>query len=192
MSQFPVRTFLDLSIGLVLYAVIRIKQQKEDGRKTIYEIGHIDSPVMLTLGLDDTNDLRVWLIDANEEEHVTDSISNKYFLNKLVLLTLEVIPLERHFFELVIGINNEHFSKTKLHVDLGSQEMAAYMIGANLIGNENAAFALQELSQYEGTLNEGEKAQLLEYVQQRYGVLDDRRREERLPAGTTRDRSTAG
>ena len=171
----PNELSFDLSEGFSWYAVIKVNQQKLIGRKVIFEIGHLTTPLRLTIGLDESDRLRAWLIDADGKQFSTEPIPKENFFEKFVFARCEVSPppgtgVLRPAI-LVLAVGDEYSRETTLtDANLGSNEPARYTIGSNLNGEENAAFDLAELILTERIQNIEERNKLRNYVRGKYKV----------------------
>jgi hypothetical protein len=140
---------LNFSNGFTLFASITIRPQKQKGRKVIFQIAHITPPLLITLGLDNNNYLRVWLVDTQGHSFKSKPVDKKRFFQKSVFLHCSVIPGKnnRELPKLELGVD-DYVDQTEIDANLGSEENVVYSIGGNLNGKENAAFDMAALSLY--------------------------------------------
>lgn len=164
---------LDLSIGLSWYAAIKIVKQNSPGRKVIYEIAQKNTPIKLTIGLDQESGLTVWLVDADNKQFTATPINKSLFLNKFIFFEFKLWPTSDNntsLTKLILGINNVQLTETKVPASLGKNGIATYSLGSNLDGKESAVFDLAELMMYSRVLNASENLKLFWYAKSKYGV----------------------
>lgn len=157
----PGKMVLDFSKGFSLVSLIKVTEQKKEGRKVIFEIGHINSPFKITLGLDNQDNLNLWIKDVKNKNYVIGKIQKKDFFNKWVLL---VVGIEKNkdtnFADIsltsIISKDNIITLPKSIEADLGSKTPVQFVIGSNLNHNDNAAFVMDNFSIYETTFTEEE------------------------------------
>ena len=157
----PSKMKLDFSKGFSTTSLINVTEQKRRGRKVIFEIGHMTSPFKLTLGLDNQDNLNLWLKDVNDEDYVVGPIPKDEFFNKMVLVVTETQKNKKtNFAELSLTLiaskQNIITSKEINNADLGSKTPVQFVIGATLNHDENAAFIMGNLSIYSTTFTKDE------------------------------------
>ena len=162
----PGKMILDFSKGFSLVSLIEVTEQKRSGRKVIFEIGHMTSPFKLTLGLDDQDNLNLWLKDVKNKDYVMGSILKNDFFNKRVLVVTEIKKnIKTEFVEisltLIVSKNKILKLEDKINADLGSKTPVNFVIGATLDHNENAAFIMGNLSIYNTIFSKEEKEKTL-------------------------------
>lgn len=159
MSQLSVKKPLQMSFanGFTLFASITIHPQRDTGRKVIFQIALVDTPLRLTLGLDENNNLAVWLIDVKGKSFKSDTIDKKKFFQKSIYVHFSVIPgkLKEELPKLEIGVN-DCIKQKEVAADFGSDGEVIYSIGGNLAGKENAAFNMAALSLYNVVLSQAQ------------------------------------
>lgn len=161
---------LDLSKGFSFHAVIRVLEQKHKGQKVIYQVAHLFTSIKLTIGLNNEDELYIWLTDRNKRNLTSNPLPKAEFFDRFVLLSCEVIPIMKYRYLLVQRVNNEYEVKKPVVGDLNFNAGASYSIGANTQGSENAAFELGELLIYQSIQTDDEKAQLYNYVKEKWGL----------------------
>jgi hypothetical protein len=159
---------LDLTKGFSWYAVIKIGNQKRNGRKVVFEAAQTNSLVRVTLGLDTENSFCIWIRDSEGKEVSSDPLPSHLFFNKFVLLSAEVVPEGQRQVLLRAGVNNESFMSKEVELGLGAPGSARFSLGASVDEKDHAAFELAELMLYSSTQNEDEKAKLRKYVRQEF------------------------
>lgn len=160
---------LDFSKGFSWHAVIRVLSKKDADKKIIYQAAHESTPVSLTIGLDNENDLYLWLIDAKGKEFVSEAIPKEKFLDKFIYLTCEVSSEEGKV-RLRLGINNEYIREKLVEADLGGNQKSNNSIGSDLDGNNGATFELGELILIQNVLDTQTKEALYQYVKNKWGI----------------------
>jgi hypothetical protein len=162
---------LDLSAGVSLFAVLRVEQQKRQGRKVIFEAGHISGPGKLTVGLDHNDNLNVWLIDTEGKEVCGDPIEKHIFFEKFVYLCCLLSQSDGEGKSiLTISIDDDHRTQKTISGSWGDEQPARFTIGADLGGKENAAFSLAEFVQTKGVPPKEQLVALRTYIKQRYKI----------------------
>lgn len=161
----PGKMKLDFSKGFAWISLMKIIEQKHDGRKIIFEIEQNDSPFRLTIGLDEDNNLNVWLRDIQNNEFSLEPISNECFFNKWASVICELFfNKDTKLSELALNIvveKQNYSTKKEIQANIGSNTHLNLVIGSNLEHEENAAFTMSNLKIYNTILTESEKNQLL-------------------------------
>ena len=167
-SSKPVR--LNFSNGFTLFASIKIQPQKHKGRKVIFQIAQTTTPLKITLGLDDKNDLLVWLEDIHGHSFTSKPVDKKHFFRKSVFMHFAVIPGKQNgeLPKLELGIN-DYVEQTEIDANFGSEEVVRYSIGGNLDGKENAAFDMAVLSLYNIVLSPFQIREISNHLTSDYG-----------------------
>lgn len=160
---------LDLTKGFSWLAVLNITNQKHEGKKIIYEICQKNTPISLSIGLDEEDNLKIWLVDINKKNFSTRPIPKDTFLNRFILLSCKIVPKGSNFI-LKLSIKNGPQSQITISGNLGQNSEANFAIGANLNGKDNAAFDLAELIVYERNITEVEQLQLEKYIEEKYEI----------------------
>jgi hypothetical protein len=174
MSQLktePGKMEINLNKGFSLYAVIKVEPQKHKGRKVIFQIKQEIGSFVLTIGLDEKDDLKMWITDFLGIEFNSESIPKNLFFNKFVFLTASIASNNQEEGTSIIGIGvDDYFQQRKISANLGTSSPAQLSIGATIEGNENAAFQLAELMLYESIQSQEEKNKLRTYVKTKYAI----------------------
>jgi hypothetical protein len=161
---------LNFSTGFTLFASIKIRPQKHKGRKVIFQIVQVSTKLIITLGLDDNDDLIVWLEDIKGLSFKSKPVDNKLFFQKSVFMHFAVIPGKNNgeLPKVEIGIN-DYIEQTEIDANLGSEEDVKYSIGSNLDGKENAAFDMAALSLYNIVLSPEQIREISNHLIQEFG-----------------------
>lgn len=146
---------IDFSNGFTLFTSLTILPQKHNGRKVIYQIGHIFSPLRFSLGLDEKDNLLVWGSDVDGIKFESKAIEKNVFFQKSIFLHFSVIPPKNkgELAKLELGVNDLVY-QTEIRANLGTEEDVVYTIGSNFEGKENAAFEMAALSVYNIVLSQ--------------------------------------
>jgi len=138
---------VDLSKGLSIFAVCNISsKQKRQGRKVIMEFKDALSPVRLTIGLNDENNLTVWIIDNDKKAFKTEELNKDSFLDKETLILVSINEEQKGKFKITL---KSYYDGKAIICDavlnLTGEKLMEYSVGATVKGTENAAFSLKEL-----------------------------------------------
>ena len=157
----PGKMNLNLSKGISTVSLIKILEQKREGIKTIFEIGHITSPLRFTLVLDTQDNLNLWLKDINGKNYGLGEIRKEDFFNKWILIVTEIeknddTNLAEISLTSIISKDNIITLSKSIEAELGSETPVQFVIGSNLDHNENAAFVIGNFSIYNTTFTEEE------------------------------------
>lgn len=157
----PDKMKIDFSNGFSITSIIYVIKQKRRGRKVLFEIGHKNSPLKLTLELDNHDDLNLRLKDINDNDYIVGPIPRNKFFNKRVLVVTETqknqsTNLVELSLTLIIDKQNIIPLNDTFDADLGSESPVEFVIGSTLNHDENAAFIMEDLSMYNTTFTKEE------------------------------------
>jgi hypothetical protein len=157
----PGKMVIDFSKGFSLVALMKITEQKRTGRKVIFEIGHTTSQFRLTLGLDNEDNLNLWLKDVDNEDFELSRIPKKDFFNKWVVVVVEIEKnniSNKTELSLTTIVDKERIFTVKdnIFANVGSKTSTQFVIGSTLEHEQYAAFTMSNLSIYETTFTEDE------------------------------------
>lgn len=161
---------LNLSTGWSFFAVIKVTQQKHAGRKVIFQMRRTDSPLELTVGLDEKDQLRMWLTDAQAKKHKSKPLLKDTFFEKSVLLNAEIRPLQKGDVALSLQTLPGRKIETTVTATLGGHGPATYSLGATVEGDDNAAFTLAQMMIYSKPLEQTDFEKLRNYVSTRFAI----------------------
>jgi hypothetical protein len=138
---------VDLSKGLSIYAVCNISsKQKRQGRKVIMEFKDALSPVTLTIGLSEKNNLAAWIIDNDKKAYKTDELNKDSFLDKETLILVSIYENQKGKFKITLKSYYDGVAIVcEALLNLTGEILMEYSVGATVLGTENAAFSLKEL-----------------------------------------------
>jgi len=165
----PGKMTLNFSKGFSLVSLLKVTEQKIKRRKVIFEMGDTTSFFKLTLGLDNQDNLNLWIKDTANKDFIVGPILKNDFFNKWVLVVTEIQKnKETNSAEITLTLicNKEKILtlKEEINTDLGSKINIEFVIGATLNHDENAAFIMNNLSIYETTFTKEEREETLVHL----------------------------
>lgn len=163
----PGKMKLNFSKNFSLVSLIKVTEQKRSGRKVIIEIGDVSSPLKITFGLDEQDNLNLWIKDINSNNYSVGPINKNLFFNKWGLFFAEIKKDENTglttFSIDVLVTKDDRASFTEVfNVDLNEEIAVNLVIGATLEHTENAAFIMANLAIYNKIFTENEIEEVFE------------------------------
>jgi hypothetical protein len=161
---------LSFSNGFALGVAVNVQDQVDVGRKVMVEIGS-EGGARLSLCVEPDGSIAFIVTDYDRHEHAV-SLSKASAHGRWVYLLCELEPKGERQWRSTMSVNNGPIASTEFAAHLPSEiTTAKQTIGANLTGQQNAAFQLAELMFWSAPLPEEDKGAMWRYIVDRYGVL---------------------
>jgi hypothetical protein len=168
----PGKVTLDLTKGFILYTVIRIGEQIHEGRKVIFDLVTVDSPVAVTLGLDEWDNLGMWVTNLNSQEFSSGIIRKEAIFEKPVAVCCQIEPgfVVRGTFILKLTVNMKEALEGKAEGGFGKASAATFSLGASQASSHSAVFDVSHIAKYDAVHDKYTRARIMHSLNLQYGL----------------------
>jgi hypothetical protein len=158
---------LNFSKNFSLVSLIKVTEQKRSGRKVIFEIGDVSSPLKITFGLDEQDNLNLWAKDTKNNNYSIGPIDKNIFSDRWGLFVIEAKKDENtgltKFSITVLVTKDNRITLTEVsEADVGEEIAVDFVIGATLKHTDNAAFTMANLAIYNKIFTKNEMEAVFE------------------------------
>ncbi len=161
---------VDLVKGFSLFMVLRVAAQKHAGRKILYHLRGLFGASEVSVGLDNSDHLRVWVVDSSGVASRTGGIQPERFVGKSVILQVQLQAQLPSGLRTRLEVSPVDVVKEVLPATFHGPFQAKLTIGANANGQDAAAFDVAEILQYENILASSDLRALLRYLSEKYAL----------------------
>jgi hypothetical protein len=168
----PGKVTLDISKGFILYSVIRVGEQTHEGRKVIFDLATVDSPVTVTLGLDEWDNLGMWVTNLNSQEFSSGIVRKEAIFEKPVAVCCQVEPgfVVRDTCVLKLTVNMKEASEGKAEGSFGKASAATFFMGSSLASSHSAAFEVSHIAKYDAVHDIYTRARIMHALNLQFGL----------------------
>jgi hypothetical protein len=168
----PGKVTLDLNKGFVLYTVLRVGEQVQEGRKVIFDLATVDSPVKVTLGLDEWDNLGMWVTNLKGQEFSSGTVRKEAIFDKRIAVCCQIEPgfVVRGTCSLKLTVNMKEVSEGKVEGSFGMAAAATFSLGSSRAGSHNAAFEISHIAKYDAVHDKYTRARIMHALNLQYGL----------------------
>jgi hypothetical protein len=168
----PGKVTLDLSKGFILYTVLRVGEQIHEGRKVIFDLRTVDSPVAVILGLDEWDNLGMWVTNLKGQEFSSGIVRKEAIFDRPVAVCCQIEPgfVVRDTCMLKLTVNMKEASEGKAEGSFGSASAATFSLGSPLASSHSAAFEVSHMAKYDAVHDKYTRARIMHSLNLQYGL----------------------
>jgi hypothetical protein len=168
----PGKVTLDLTKGFILYAVIRVGEQIQEGRKVIFDLATVDSPVTVILGLDEWDNLVMWVTNLKGQEFSSGTVHKQAIFDLPIAVCCQIEPgfVVRDTCILKLTVNMKEATEGKAEGSFGRASAATFSLGSSLASCHSAAFEVSHIAKYDAVHDKYTRARIMHSLNLQYGL----------------------